>query len=197
MKKNYLLTSALTMLFPLFVIGQDIIVKQDGIVLNVYNVDESRTSYYYTTEPNSASFSRVLKDSVLIVKCANGTVLRPSEFGTTAQPEVDNDNNSNYPIIDENDIHGSLIAEGNCVYIPTDSPKDYEQTGQKRLKEFFKEWAYWKVVSKPEQAHFILQFTTQTSGHDTSHLLIRPRKYYKSFPIVVWKPGVGWSILGC
>ena len=92
------------------------------------------------------------------------------------------DSTSPFPIIDESDIHGSYIAEGNCVYIPVDSPREYERAGQIKLRECMKEWGYWTVVNAPEQAHFVLQMFVMTAGYDQILLLIRPRSYYSIRP---------------
>lgn len=89
---------------------------------------------------------------------------------------------SPFPIIDESDIHGSYIAEGNCVYIPVDSPREYERAGQIKLKECMKEWGYWTVVDAPDQAHFVLQMVVATVGYDQILLLIRPRAYFSAIP---------------
>ena len=63
--------------------------------------------------------------------------------------------------------------------------KPHGDPGQQRVKEYMKQWGYWKVVEKPEQAHFVLQFTTQISGEDISLLIVRPRKYYAAHPTLV------------
>lgn len=194
MMKKFLSFSFL-LFFATTTFAQDLIVPKEGNPINAFNVEESE-SYLYYTKGNDASSQilRIAKSDVLMVRRANGSVM---SLDNQKENIVDGtEQQADFPIINENDIHGLLIAEGNCVYIPTDSPYDYEQAGQQKVKEMVKNWGYWTVVNKPEQAHFVLQFTTQTSGNDFSILIIRPRKYYAAFPKVkrdgfwgVWKEG--------
>lgn len=189
MKKFLLL---LLLAAPLATFAQDLIIPKQGNPITAYNIEVSDKYIFYTLEPSSeATISRIAKDSVLMVRRADGTALNISAENAPAEAEAEAEENSDFPIINESDIHGSLIAEGNCVYIPTDSPLDYEQAGQKQLKEEIKKWGYWKVVPKLEQAHFVLQFTTQTNGQDTSYMVIRPRKYYKNQPLLIWVHKIG------
>jgi len=161
--------------------AQDLIVPKSGDPINAYNLEQGDDYLFYTQNKDLDSpILRIAKNDVLMVRKANGSVLPMDNKGTSNTNAAEE---GDFPLIDESDIHGSLITQGNCVYIPTDSPYDYEQAGQQRVKETVKQWGYWKVVNKPEQAHFILQFTTQTSGPDISLLVIRPRKYYAKYPI--------------
>lgn len=191
MKKFLLL---LLLAAPLATFAQDLIIPKQGNPITAYNIEVSDKYIFYTLEPSSeATISRIAKDSVLMVRRADGTALNISAANAPAQAEAEAEENSDFPIINESDIHGSLIAEGNCVYIPTDSPLDYEQAGQKQLKEEIKKWGYWKVVPKLEQAHFVLQFITLTKGRDKSYMLIRPRKYYKKHPFITRDINWGWA----
>ena len=46
--------------------------KKDGTILNVYNVEESSSSYFYTLEPSSGSaVEKIAKEDVFSVKFAN------------------------------------------------------------------------------------------------------------------------------
>lgn len=191
MKKFLLL---LLLVAPISVAAQDLIIPKQGNPITAYNIEVSDKFIFYTLEPSSeATISRIAKDSVLMVRRADGTALNISAANAPAQAEAEAEENSDFPIINESDIHGSLIAEGNCVYIPTDSPLDYEQAGQKQLKEEIKKWGYWKVVPKLEQAHFVLQFVTETKGSDSSHMFIRPRKYFKKCPMIKWEEERFWE----
>ena len=169
--------------------AQDLIIPKQGDPITAYNVEVSGNFVFYTTEAKEdAPIQRIAKGNVLMVRRQDGSVLNMTEnvsAETESQPEE-----SQFPEIKEEDIHGNLIAKGNCVYIPTDSPLDYEKAGQEQLKENMKAWGYWTVVDKPEQAHFVLQFTTQTSGEDLSFIIIRPRKYYALHPTLVRS---GWN----
>lgn len=181
---------------PLSMFAQDLIVPKQGDPITAYNVETSAKFYFYTTTPDAdAPIFRIAKDSVLVVRYADGrsesapsgqTDVSPAT--SPAQQEV-----SQFPIIKEEDIHGCIIEKGNCVYIPTDSPYPFEKAGQEKVKEIVSEWGYWTVVDKPEQAHFILQYIFTSTGRDQSHLMVRPRKYYRAAPILVWNYGSGWS----
>lgn len=61
-------------------IAQDILVKKDGSILNVYNLEESSNSYFYTLEPSSdATVQKIGKDDVFSIKKQNGETLQPSK----------------------------------------------------------------------------------------------------------------------
>ncbi len=145
--------------------AQDLIIAKQGDPVKAWNLEVSDKYVFYSTEPGeNAPIVRMAKENILMIRKADGSAMNftgeQTGATTTAAPSATPD----APIIDEGNIHGNLIAEGNCVYIPTDSPLAYEQAGQQRVKEYMKQWGYWKVVEKPEQAHFVLQFTTQISG---------------------------------
>lgn len=181
--------------------AQDLIVAKQGDPVKAWNVEVSDKYVFYSTEPGEgAPILRMAKENILMIRKANGSSVtftpEQTDSSTTAAQGAAtvpvHDTTPDAPVINEQDIHGSLIAEGNCVYIPTDSPLAYEQAGQQRVKEYMQQWGYWKVVGKPEQAHFVLQFTTQTSGDDRSFLIIRPRKYYAAHPTLT-RNGVSGS----
>lgn len=169
------------------VAAQDLIVAKQGDPIKVWNMEISDKYVFYTTEPDEgAQIQRLAKDDILMIRRADGSTVSLTNTQAAAAPQTPSAApEPDFPTIDERDIHGSLIAQGNCVYIPTDSPLEYEAAGQKRLKEYMQKWGYWQVVPKLEQAHFVLQYTTQTSGSDVSFIIIRPRKYYTAFPTLV------------
>ena len=159
--------------------AQDIILPKQGDPISAYNLEISNNYYFYTLDENAESpVLRIAKDSVLMIRKADGSVLSGDKTVSSKKT------NTNYPIIKDEDIHGSLIAEGNKVFIPTNSDLPYERAGQERLKEQVEEWGYWTVVNDLEQAHFVLQFVTSTQGLDASFMIIRPRKYYREKPII-------------
>ena len=179
--------------------AQDLIVPKQGDPIKSWNLEISDKYVFYTTQSDENSqIQRISKDNILVIRRADGTTVDlTSGQGETAISTATEDATQDFPVINEKDIHGSLIAEGNCVFIPTDSPMDYERAGQQRLKEWAQRWGFWKVVAKPEQAHFVLQFTTQTSGEDFSYIIIRPRKYYAEYPTVrreMTFTSVGWTV---
>ncbi len=167
---------------PFSMFAQDLIVPKQGDPITAYNVETSAKFYFYTTIPDAnAPIFRIAKDSVLVVRFADGrSVTAPSEQTEVSVPSSQiQEDVKQYPIINEEDIHGCLIEKGNCVYIPTDALLSFDKAGQEKVKELVSEWGYWTVVDKPEQAHFILHYTLQTGGSDYAFLLIRPRKYYR------------------
>lgn len=185
--KHILLTTMNILLATVSVLAQDLIVPKKGNPITVYNVDAGGAFIYYTLEQDANSaLSRIAKDSVLMIRKADGSVMdfaatqpNASASATPAaveKPKVD------YPVIDEADIHGSLIAQGNKVFIPTNSFNESERAGQEHLKEKVQEWDYWVVVDQPEQAHFVLQYVVTSIGADYAWLFVRPRKYYNSKP---------------
>ncbi len=96
--------------------AQNLIVPKQGSPITVHIEDVSNTFIYYTTNDNAnAPLLRISKDSVLMVRNADGTAMDLESPFVPTKPAT------NYPIIEETDIHGNLIAKGNRVYIPTDS----------------------------------------------------------------------------
>ena len=149
--------------------AQDLIVPIQGDPINAYVIEEGDNYYFYTKEKSDdAPILKIAKDKVLLIRYENANNLSSSSFAV---------------ILDE-DIHGMIIAQGNCVYIPCDSALDYERAGQETVKEIVSGWGLWTVVDKPEQAHFVLQFTTQTSGKDYSWVIVRRRAAYLANPIL-------------
>lgn len=179
MKKIVFMTTCFA--FGLFCVqAQDLIIPKQGSPITAYNLDVSDTYYFYTLDENvESAIFRISKDSVLMVRKADGTVLSKENTATNAASIK-----KTYPIIKDEDIHGSLIAEGNKVFIPTNSSLTYEKAGQEEFKQLLEKWGYWTVVEDLEQAHFVLQFVTVTTGRDFSALVIRPRQYYRSQPFI-------------
>lgn len=70
--KKFLIALLICSILPTQLHAQDIIVKKDGTILNVYNVEESSSSYFYTLEPSSGSaVEKIAKEDVFSVKFAN------------------------------------------------------------------------------------------------------------------------------
>ncbi len=68
------------MLAVCFVCGQlqaqDIIVKKDGTILNVYHLEESSNSYFYSLDPSSdANVIKINKEDVFSIKKQDGTTI--------------------------------------------------------------------------------------------------------------------------
>lgn len=174
-------------------VAQDLIVPKQGNPITVYIADVSNAFIYYTINDNTnAPLLRISKDSVLMVRNADGTAL-DLDF-----PFIPTKPTTNYPIIEEADIHGSLIAKGNRVYIPTDSKNVCERAGQECLKQEVQEWGYWIVVDELEQSHFVLQYALDSKGKDYSILIIRSRKLYKTNPSADFNNGnIGFGVAKC
>lgn len=59
-----------------YLMAQDIIVKKDGTILTVYNLEESSTSYFYTLESSKdAPTQKISKNDVLSIKKIDGTTI--------------------------------------------------------------------------------------------------------------------------
>lgn len=180
--KNFFITFLMLTAIPAF--AQDLIVPKEGDPMKAFNIEVGEKYLFYQLEQNDeAPIQRIDKNDVIMVRRVDGSVLNLQV--DSSMPPTANEKQSpskNFPEIDESDIHGSLIAKGNCVYIPTDSPLDYEKAGQERLKQLVEEWGYWTVVEKPSQAHFVLHYLTTISSLDLSWLFVRPRRYYTAIP---------------
>lgn len=185
--KHILLTITIILFAATSLLAQDVILPKKGNPITAYNVDAGGNFIYYTAEEDAnAALLRIAKDSVLMVRKADGTILDFAAIPVAQQtaPEAVEKPKIDYPVIDEADIHGSLIAQGNKVFIPTNSYNESERAGQEKIKELISEWDYWTVVDSPEQAHFVLQFVLTSIGEDYSWLFVRPRKYYSSKPFI-------------
>jgi len=183
--KHILLTIVTIFLATTSMIAQDLIVPKKGNPITAYNIDAGGNFIYYTAESDAnAALQRIAKDSVLMVRKADGTVMDFAAASTNSQsvPATVEKPKIEYPVINETDIHGSLIAQGNKVFIPTNGYNECERAGQEQIKKLVSEWDYWTVVDSPEQAHFVLQFVVTSIGEDYSWLFVRPRKYYNSKP---------------
>lgn len=178
--KKTLLTTILLLAIAL-VQAQDIILPKHGNPITAYNLGENNKFLLYTAEPNEdADILRIAKDSVLMVRRADGTVmdLNAATAPAATQHPAATEPTTDYPEIAEEDIHGSLITKGNKVYIPTDSRNEAERVAQEYIKEKVQKWGYWIVVDKIEQAHFVLQYVIESKGYDFAYLVIRSREYY-------------------
>ncbi|MBO4264008.1 MAG: hypothetical protein J5871_04950 [Bacteroidales bacterium] len=166
--KKLLIT--LVLLFPALMLGaQDLIVPVQGDPISGYVIEEGENYYFYTKEKrDDAPILKIAKDKVLLIRYDNVNTLSAASFADIA----------------EEDIHGMIIARGNCVYIPCDSSLEYEKAGQETVKEIISRWGLWTVVDKPEQAHFVLQYTTQTRGKDYSWIIVRRRAAYLANPVL-------------
>ena len=165
--------------------AQDLIVLKTGNPINAYRVELGEKSVFYSLEnDDNALFYRVDKENVLMIRRADGSVadlsFRAVAAKTTDFPAAPSQ--PSFPEIKDEDIHGCIIAEGNCVYIPTDSSLPFEKAGQEQIRKCIKEWGYWKVVDEPSQAHFVLQYLSFTSGGDVAYLIGRHRENYLKYP---------------
>lgn len=90
--KKYLLTMLLAFTFSVAAFAQtDIIVLNDGTVLNVYNLDYSPADKcYYTLDEAGEQMKSVPKADVMIIKLANGTKIDPNATTVAAPTKEDN-----------------------------------------------------------------------------------------------------------
>lgn len=179
--------------------AQDLIVLKTGSPLNAYRVELGEKSVFYALEnDDNAPFYRVDRENVLMIRRADGSVADLSSPAATAKvadvPAVPS--KPRFPEIKDEDIQGCIIAEGNCVYIPTDSALPYEKAGQEQIRKCIEEWGYWKVVDEPSQAHFVLQYLSFTSGSDVAYLIGRHRDNYLKYPKLAYDPWKGFVPAG-
>ena len=99
--------------------------------------------------------------------------------------------------LDISDYKGFLLKEGNKVYIPIDSPKDYEKAGALSLKNAVKEYSFWVPVDNIYESHFILEYIVETDGRDNAYYKILSRDSEivfdckKEFHNIVGNYGIG------
>lgn len=76
---------AILMLTVQTVLAQDILVKKDGSILNVYNLEESNSSYFYTLELSAdAATQKISKDDVFTIRKKDGGTVLPVPAQQTA-----------------------------------------------------------------------------------------------------------------
>lgn len=166
--------------------AQDIIVLNSGESIKGYKLDLTSADviYYQLSKDDDTSLRKIARKDVMVIRLVDGTIYNPNEAKqqtTTAKTEKAEEV-SNFPNIDLTNYHGYLLAEGNCVYVAANSDAEWEQYGVERIKQHLKRIGYWKVVDKPEQAHFILQFRVNLRGKDTGIIYARTRKSFAELP---------------
>lgn len=83
--------------------------------------------------------------------------------------------------LDINNYSGFLLKEGNKVYIPLNSSKEYEKAGAASLKEIVMSDSFWIVVNSKYEAHFILEYIVDTDGRDNAYYKIMSRNGNQEF----------------
>jgi hypothetical protein len=178
--------------------AQEIIVKNDGSVINAYRTDYNGQMIYYQTEDfDTGAIYRIKKEDVLVIRFADGTAVTPNidqpaqANGQAAEntPAVEEEA---LPDVDLTDYHGFLLDKGNCVYVAYNNKVDYEIAAVDAMKKAIKESGLWKVVDKPSQAHFVLQYNVCLVGRDFSRMFLRPRDNYLQIPYMDFG---GWNAL--
>lgn len=80
--------------------AQDVIVKKNGEVLNVYNVEIATKYIYYTTNKSTDDIKKIIKDDVFSVKIGNGEM------------QMIGDKTKEQPKIQENTSEKEKLSEG-------------------------------------------------------------------------------------
>ena len=96
-------------------------------------------------------------------------------YGSMKEPVTNPTSNYNIDTLDINNYKGFLLSEGNKVFIPQNSPNDYEKAGAASLKDIIKEKSFWIVVDSEYEAHFIIEYIVDTSGSDNAYYKILSR----------------------
>jgi len=181
-------------LLPSLAFAQDVIVTNDAETIKVYNTEVGQTHVFYQLEATegNTSYQSLEKSKVLIIKKEDGTKIDPSSIqtydtNTSAQVESSRtiewiNEQTSYPNLDLKEYHGLLIAKGNKVFIPHNSSLDYIRAGQNEYYRQIKQDGYWVIVSKPEQAHFVLEYGFCDKGLDFNYVLLRYVEEYIKEP---------------
>jgi len=165
-------------LLSVAVLAQDKIVTHHDEVINGFVVEISETSVFYSTDSVNENLKRIAKEDILMILKADGTVINLAEAAPATPVAEVAEQPDRFPIVDLSQYHGYLLQKGNCVYIPTDSKKDYERAGQEVFNNRTAEIGYWKVVDKPEQAHFVMIYLVSLSGRDHANICFKTRDAY-------------------
>lgn len=166
--------------------AQDIIVLNSGESIKGYKLDLTSADviYYQLSEDDANSLRKIARKDVMVIRLVDGTIYNPNEAKqqTTPAKTEKAEGVSNFPEIDLTDYHGYLLDEGNCVYVAPNTDAVWDGYGVERIKEHLNRIGYWKVVDKPEQAHFIMQYGVCLTGQDRGFIYLRTRNSYLSFP---------------
>jgi len=171
-------------LLSVAVLAQDKIVTHHDEVINGFVVEISETSVFYSKDSTQENLKRIAKEDILMILKADGTVINLAEAVPATPVAKVTEQPDRFPIVDLSQYHGYLLQKGNCVYIPTDSKIDYERAGQEEYKNLMDKQGYWKVVDKPEQAHFVAMFIVETKGSDVALVFFRTRTEYEKQPYI-------------
>lgn len=184
--KKLLILFATLLITSKVIYAQEIIVLNDGSVINAYRTDYSGAVIYYQTEDtDTGAIFRIKKEDVLVIRFADGTAVTPNiqqpaqaqEQTAGEKPSVSEQ--STFPDIDLTDYHGFLLDKGNCVYVAYNNNVDYEVAAVDAIKKAIKANGLWTVVDKPSQAHFVLQYNVCLVGRDLAYFLFRQRENYE------------------
>lgn len=187
--KKLLILFATLLITSEVIYAQEIIVLNDGSVINAYRTDYSGAVIYYQTEDtDTGAIFRIKKEDVLVIRFADGTAVTPNiqqpaqaqEQTAGEKPSVSEQ--STFPDIDLTDYHGFLLDKGNCVYVAYNNNVDYEVAAVDAIKKAIKADGLWTVVDKPSQAHFVLQYTVVLEGRDNARTYFRTRDSYQQKP---------------
>ena len=184
--------------------AQDIIVKNNGSVINAYRTDYSgQLIYYQTSDSDTAAIFRIRKEDVLVIRLADGTAITPNaapsvqDKGQSAENDAPLVGESRFPDIDLTNYHGFLLNKGNCVYVTYNTKTDYETAAVEAMKKMIAENGLWQVVDKPSQAHFVLQYNVCLSGMDFVYLIFRPRDNYEQTSYIDYCKGIDPKVVHC
>lgn len=192
--KRLLILFATLLIASEVIYAQEIIVKNDGSVINAYRTDYHGSVIYYQTEDTDAgAIYRIKKEDVLVIRFSDGRAITPNVEQPAQTNEAGNktfvNEENTFPDIDLTDYHGFLLDKGNCVYVACNSKVDYELAAVDIIKQAIKENGLWKVVDKPSQAHFVLQYNVCLSGRDHGRVHFRPRDNYLQVPYLDFSGG--------
>lgn len=172
--------------------AQDIIVTRDAKRIEAKILEVSKSEVKYKDWSNTEGPTFVLDTrEITSVVYSNGSVQLFNEQPVTQQ-EATSQSVSNQPNVDWANFHGLLIAEGNCVYVPTDGPTNYERAGQLSLKRALRSADFWKVVDDINQAHFVMQYGVCLKGMDEAYIYMRSVSSYHNTPELSYKYN-GWN----
>ena len=162
-----------------------LIIPKTGDPIKAYQVSvNDEYILYQSIDATDDGAIRMAINDIILIRKADGSVLDLSEKNQilpTQQAAPDNKK-----IVDLSKYHGLLLAKGNCVYITSNTNREYEIAAVEELKRLITARGFWKVVDDVEEAHFVMQYGVGLEGKDKGFCYLRTRDSYKLMPNCIY-----------
>jgi hypothetical protein len=88
--------------------------------------------------------------------------------------EFQNEHNPDIPMLDLTNYTTNLLAKGNSVFVRVGGETE-DIYGANSIIDLLKQDGFWRLVSCPKEAHFILEFKFSDEGRDHANIFLKRR----------------------